>query len=345
MQSTRAKGSYALPGKESTQNPGFMLACVLATTVLLSAPVTAQRPVEGYPTRSVTIIVPFVAGAVTDLETRLYAQKLTELTGRTFVVDYKPGAGSMIGTAAVAKAAPDGYTLLTATPSLSIAPLLHKNLSFDPINDFTFVSMISKRAPLLLATPSLPVKNVTEYIAYARANPGKLNIGTSGSTGGAHLSMEWLHHSTHTKATFIHYKGGAHSFTALMAGEVHVAIGSLIAMMGHVRAGRARILGVTSAERIKILPDIPTVAEQGVPGFEYAPWLGFAVPRTTPAAIVSRLNAELVRVARTPELAERLADDATLMIGSTPEQFALAVTTEAARWRRLVDETGMKLDH
>jgi tripartite-type tricarboxylate transporter receptor subunit TctC len=312
----------------------------MLATAALSAPAAAQRPADSYPARAVTVIVPFAAGAVTDLEARLYAQKLTELTGRTFVVDYKPGAGSMIGTAAVARAAPDGYTLLVATPSLSIAPLLHKNLGFDPINDFTFVSMVSKRAPLLLATLSLPVKNVVEYIA----NPGKLNIGTSGSTGGAHLSMEWLHHSTNTKATFIHYKGGAHSFTALMAGEVHVAVGSLIAMMGNVRAGKAKILGVTSAERVKILPDIPTVAEQGVPGFEYAPWLGFAVPRTTPAAIVARLNAELVKVARTPELAERLADDATLMIGSTPEQFTLAVNTEAARWRKLVHETGMKLE-
>ena len=327
------------------QYTGFMpAACVFATAFLLSAPVAAQRPADSYPSRPVTIIVPFAAGAVTDLETRLYAQKLTELTGRTFVVDYKPGAGSMIGSAYVAKAAADGYTLLTATPALSIAPLLYKNLSFDPIRDFAFVSMISKRAPLLLATPSLPAKNVTEYIAYARANPGKLNIGTSGPSGGAHLSMEWLHHSTHTKATFIHYKGGAPSFTALMGGEVHVAIGSLIAMMAQVRAGKVRILGVTSAERVKILPDIPTVAEQGVPGFEYAPWLGFAAPRATPAAIVARLNAELVKVARSPELAERLADDATLMIGSSPEQFTQAVGAEAARWRKLVDETGMKLE-
>ena len=317
----------------------------LATAVLLSAPVAAQRQEDSYPSRPVTIIVPFAAGAVTDLETRLYAQKLTESTGRTFVVDYKPGAGSMIGSAYVAKAAADGYTLLTATSALSIAPLLYRNLGFDPLKDFIFVSMISKRAPLLLATPSLPVKNVAEYIAYARANPGRLNIGTSGSTGGAHLSMEWLHHITNTKATFIHYKGGANSFTALMAGEVHVAIGSLIAMMPQVRAGRARILGVTSAERVKVLPDIPTVAEQGVPGFEYAPWLGFAVPRATPPAVVARLNAELVRVARTPELAERLADDATLMIGSTPQQFTQAVAAEASRWRKLVDETGMKLDH
>lgn len=318
-------------------------ACAIAAS--LAGTVAAQRPADSYPSRAVTIIIPFAAGAVTDLETRLYAQKLTELTGRNFVVDYKPGAGSMIGTAYVAKAAPDGYTLLTASSSLSIAPLLYKNLGFDPIKDFAFVSMISKRAPLLLATPSLPVKNVAEYIAYAKANPGKLNIGTSGPSGGAHLSMEWLHHSTRTKATFIHYKGGSLSFTALMSGEVHVAIGSVIAMMAQVRAGKAKILGVTSSERVKLLPDVPTVAEQGVPGFEYAPWLGFAVPRATPPAVVMRLNAELVKVAKAPELAERLADDATLMIGGTPEHFTQAVTAEAARWRKLIDETGMKLDH
>ena len=323
----------------------FTLTGACAIAAFLAGTVAAQRPADSYPSRAVTIIIPFAAGAVTDLETRLYAQKLTELTGRNFVVDYKPGAGSMIGTAYVAKAAPDGYTLLTASSSLSIAPLLYKNLGFDPIKDFAFVSMISKRAPLLLAMPSLPVKNVAEYIAYAKANPGKLNIGTSGPSGGAHLSMEWLHHSTRTKATFIHYKGGSLSFTALMSGEVHVAIGSVIAMMAQVRAGKAKILGVTSSERVKLLPDVPTVAEQGVPGFEYAPWLGFAVPRATPPAVVMRLNAELVKVAKAPELAERLADDATLMIGGTPEHFTQAVTAEAARWRKLIDETGMKLDH
>ena len=323
----------------------FMSMCAFAIVMVLSLPVAAQRPADSYPSRPVTIIVPFSAGAVTDIETRLYAQKLTELTGRNFIVDYKAGAGSMIGSAHVAKSPADGYTLLVATQALSIAPLIYKNLNFDPIKDFTFVSMISKRAPMLLATPSLPVKNVSEYIAYARANPGKLNIGTSGPSGGAHLSMVWLHHITNTKATFIHYKGGALSFTALMGGEVHVAIGSVIAMMPNVKAGKARILAMTSAERAKILPDIPTVAEQGVPGFEYAPWLGFAVPRGTPAATVAQLNALLVSVAKTPDLAARLADDATLMIGSTPDQFAQVIAAEYSRWRKLIDETGMKLEH
>ena len=224
----------------------------LATAIALSGPAAAQRPTDSYPSRPATIIVPFAAGAVTDIETRLYAQKLTESTGRSFVVDYKTGAGSMIGSAHVAKAAADGYTLLATTQAISIAPLLYKNLSFDPLKDFVFVSMMSKRAPMLLATPSLPVKSVTEYIAYARANPGKINIGTSGPAGGAHLSMVWLHHTTNTKATFIHYKGGALSFTALMGGEVDVTIGSVIAMMPNVRAGKARILAVTSAERAKL---------------------------------------------------------------------------------------------
>jgi tripartite-type tricarboxylate transporter receptor subunit TctC len=316
----------------------------LAFVVLLSV-AGAARAAESYPARPVTIIVPFAAGAVTDLETRLYAQRLTELTGRNFIVDYKTGAGSMIGTAYVAKAPADGYTVLAATQAVSIAPIVYRNLGFDPIRDLAYVSMLSKRAPMLLATPSLPVKNVAEYLAYTKANPGKINIGTSGPSGGAHLSMAWLHHITNTKATFIHYKGGALSFTALMGGEVQVAIGSVIAMMPNVKAGKAKVLGMTSAERAKILPEIPTVAEQGVPGFEYAPWLGFAVPRATPAAVVARLNAELVNVVKTPELAARLADDATMMIGSSPEHFTQAVTAEAARFRKLVDETGMKLEH
>jgi tripartite-type tricarboxylate transporter receptor subunit TctC len=320
----------------------LMRACAAAAVAL--APVVSTGAAESYPARAVTIIVPFAAGAVTDIETRLYAQKLTELTGRNFIVDYKTGAGSMIGTGYVAKAPADGYTLLAATQAVSIAPLIYKNLGFDPIKDFTFVSMMSKRSPMLLATPSLPVKNVTEYLAYVRANPGKVNIGTSGPSGGAHLSLAWLHHVTNTKATFIHYKGGALAFTALMGGEVQISVGSVIAMMPNVKAGKVKLLAVTSAERAKILPDVPTVAEQGVPGFEYAPWLGFAVPRATPAAVVARLNTELVNVARAPELAARLADDATLMIGSSSAEFTQAVTAEAARFRKLVDETGMKLE-
>ena len=323
----------------------FISACACAAALVVCSPVAAQRTPEAAPPRPLTIIVPFAPGAVTDIETRLYAQKLTEMTGRNVVVDNKPGAGSMIGTAYVAKAAADGSVLLTATSALSIAPLIYNNLTFDPIKDFTYVSMLSKRAPMLLATPSLPVKNVAEYLAYVRANPGKVNVGTSGASGAGHLSLLWLHHSTNTKATFIHYKGGALTFIALMSGEVQLAIGSVIAMMPNVKAGKARILGVTSAERAKILPDVPTVAEQGVPGFEYAPWLGFAAPRATPAAVVARLNAELLGVAKSPELAAKLADDATMMIGSTPQQFTQAVMAEAARWRKLVAETGMKLEH
>ena len=323
----------------------IMLACAIATTVVFSLHVSAQPSGDNWPSsRPVTIVNPFTPGAVTDIEGRLYAQKLSENTGKSFILDYKPGAGAMVGAGFVAKAPADGHTLLIATSGLTIAPLIFDNLGFDPLKDIAYVSMMTKRAPPLVANPKFPPNNGAEYIAYARANPGKINFGTSGATGAGHLSMQVLHQLTGTKATFIHYKGGSATFNAVMSGELDVAIGSVIAAMPLVKAGKVKVLGIMSAQRVPQFPDMPSIAETTVAGWEYAPWMGFATAAKTPSALLNRVNAELVKVARDQALGEKLASDATIMVGNTRQDFTQFVTNEAARWRKVVADIGLKLE-
>lgn len=315
-----------------------------AGLALLSGSAAAQGAAASYPTRTVTVIVPFAPGAGTDIESRLYAQKLSEALGRSFVVDYKPGAGSTIGGAYVAKSAPDGYTLMSATPSNGIASLLYKDLTYDPIKDFAFISMMSKRPSMLIASNKFPPRDVREYMQYARDNPGKINMATSGAGGVAHLSMEHLHHATKTRVTFVHFKGGGPANVSVMSGQVDVVIASVAAMMNQIRAGKARAIGVTSLQRLKLLPDVPTVSEQALQGWEYAQWVGLTAPAATPRPIINKLAGELAKIAWDPELAQKFADDATEMIGNTPEQFTAYVVSEAARWKKLIDDIGIKLD-
>ena len=323
----------------------IMLACAIATTVVFSLHVSAQPSGDNWPSsRPVTIVNPFTPGAVTDIEGRLYAQKLSENTGKSFILDYKPGAGAMVGAGFVAKAPADGHTLLIATSGLTIAPLIFDNLGFDPLKDIAYVSMMTKRAPPLVANPKFPPNNGAEYIAYARANPGKINFGTSGATGAGHLSMQLLHQLTNTKVTFIHYKGGGPTQTAVMSGEVDVIISSVIGARGIVKSGKVKVIAMLSAQRTPAMPGVPTMAEQTVSSWEYPAWLGIATTGATPVATLNRINAELVKVARDPVLAEKLADDASLMIGNTRQEFTQFVNGEAARWAKLVKDLGIKLE-
>ncbi len=319
-----------------------LIHALLTATALISGGVAAQGT-DSYPSRPVTIIVPLSPGAAVDIETRMYAQKLSESTGRSFLVDYKPGAGTTIGAAHVAKAAPDGYTLLAVTPSLTVSTLAYANLPFDPFKDLTPLSLMSKRPSLFIVTPSLPVKNMTEYLAYAKANPGKLNIGTSGAGGLGELALGWLHQMGNMNVQLVHYKGGAPAYTAVMSGEVHAVLGSVAAMLSNIKAGKARAIAVSTLERSSFLPDMPTIAEQGFPGFEYAQWIGISGPAGIPAAVISRLSLELPKAAKAPEILQKLASDGTLMVGSTPEQFRQHIATEAARWRKVAQDTGIKL--
>ncbi len=326
------------------RHSGLTFPTALALAIYLSSPGTAIAQVDSWPCKSVTIVNPFLPGGVTSLEALLYGQKLRENTGKTVVIDYKPGAGTMIGTGLVVNAAPDGCTLLVATPALTIAPLVYDNLRFDPIKDLAYLSMMSKRAVMLAANPKVPFNTGGEYIAYAKANPGKINFGTAGQAGSAHLSMQLLHQLTSTTATFVHYKGGTSVFAALMSGEVDVTMGSASSYMPLLKAGKIKSLGVTSLQRHPTLPDMPTISESIKASWEYAPFLGFAMSAKTPGATLDRINADLVKVAKGPGLAEKLESDLTIMVGSSRQEFTSFVTAESARWRKVVADGRIKLE-
>ena len=298
---------------------------------------------DAWPARPVTWVVASSPGGGVDFESRLYAQKLTEAFGKPFVLDYKPGAGSTIGAGVVAKAAPDGYTILSMTPSHTISPLVYPSLPYDLNRDFTPISLTSKRPSLFMVHPSFPAKDFKEYIALGRKNPEKYNIGTSGSGTIGHLALAWMHSLIGVKVTYVHFKGSSPSYAALISGQIDGVIGAPVAMGPHIRSGKARALITTTAERIKVLPDVPTLQELGYKDFEYAQWIGVVGPAKMPAPIVNKLSAELAKIVKMPDVYAKVADDGTIMIGSTPEQLGKYIADEAARWRRVVAETGIQL--
>ncbi len=318
------------------------LACLMALAFCPGAAL-AQKP-EPFPSKAITFINPLAAGGPQEVETRLYAQKIMENTGWKIVVDFRAGAGGTLGQNYVAKAAPDGHTLLTTSSSYVITPALYPDLPFDPVKDLAPVSLISTRGNMLVVSNTLPVKSVTEYIAYARANPGAINFGTSGAGGAVHLPGAWLHNMTNTKVTFVHYKGTGPLLPDLVTGRIHATYAFPVATMSFIKSGKLRPLGMTSADRFVTLPDIPAVREQ-VPGFDYTSWLGALAPGRTPTAVVTRLSAEFARMAKDPEIVRKLRDEYYFVaVGSTAEEFRKYMAPQFDIWKNLVRDTGIKLE-
>ena len=257
----------------------------------------AQSAADSFPSKPITMVVPLAPGASVDIETRLYAHRLSENLKSQVVVDYKPGAGTMLGAGYVAKAPADGHTLLSTSSSFAAASALYESLPFDPIKDLAPISLMSKAPYMLLVHPSVPAKSIQEFVALAKSKPGKINFGTSGQGGLPHILGEWLHNATGTKVTFVHYKGGGPAYAAVISGEIDAAFAGLAPMMPHVKSGKVRAIGVTTAARSKVIPDVPSIAEQGVPDYDVASWIGVFAPGRTPAAIVNKLGAELAKVA------------------------------------------------
>ena len=320
---------------------GALRPLLCAAAMLTACPVQAQGAAEAWPQRPVTLIVPFSPGATVDIETRLYGNRLAQLTGGSFVVDFKPGAGTLIGLGYVAKSRPDGHVLGAMTPTVTIARLTLPDSNFDPLKDLAPISLMSIRPVIFLVHPSLPVGTLKEFIAYAKANPGKVNVGTSGAGGLAELGWGWFNSITGIKTTLVHYKGGAPALAAILAGEVHMFLGGFSTATGPIKSGRLKALAISTPERSKKMPDLPTVSEQGVP-FDYVQWIGIAAPGGTPPALIRRISAELAKVAKTPEVEAKLEFDGTILVGSTPERFRDIVTEEISRWTRVAKETGMK---
>jgi tripartite-type tricarboxylate transporter receptor subunit TctC len=296
-----------------------------------------------YPAKPVRVIVASGAGGPSDIQSRLLAQKLSDSLKRQFVVENRPGAGGTIGYGVAAKAAPDGYTLLSVVPTLTFSPALHKDLPFDPVKDFAPISLVG-RAPYIAAVhPSLPVKSLREFIALALAKPGALAMGqTNGSPN--HLAAMYFISAADVKIRVIPYKAFSQALVDVIAGEVQMVFGSPLNTLPHVRSGKLRALAVSSAKRSIMLPDLPTVAESGVPGYEVTSWYGWVAPAGTPPGIVNLLSAELVRAIRLPEVATALANDGAEVVGTTPVEFQQLIAVEVPRWRKIVESSGMRLE-
>ncbi len=309
--------------------------------LLASSGAWSQGTQGNWPVKPVTIVVATAPGASNDIESRMYGQKLTEALGQPFVIDYKPGAGTSASAIYVAKSAPDGYTMLCISSSFSAASALYKTLPYDPLKDFTPVSLMSKRWTVIVTHPAVPYKTVPEYIAYTRANPGKVNIATTGAGSGPHVNAAWLHSLVKTQVTYIHYKSAAAMQGDLLAGRVDATYGSLITSMPNIRAGKSRLLAIGNADRSTVYPDVPTVAET-VPGFDYSSITGYLAPAHLPPVILTRLNAEMVKASKSPDIAKRLEAEGGIPVGSSPAQFAQFLAVDIPRYRKLVDELGIK---
>jgi tripartite-type tricarboxylate transporter receptor subunit TctC len=315
-------------------------ACALLSLAL--GGVHAAEP--SYPVRPLRVIVPQSAGGSTDLVARLYGQKLSEALGQPVIVDNRPGAGSIIGTDLVAKATPDGYTLLVVASSITLNPTLHKNLPFDPIRDLAPISQLSAFPNMLTLHPSVPAKSVKELIALAKAKPGQLNYGSSGTATGTHLSAELFKLMAGVDMVHVPYKGGAPAVTALLGGQVQLNFATLPSVLPHVRANRLRALGVTTAKRSTAAPDVPTIAEAGVPGYDHGPWNGMLAPARTPKAVVTRLNSEVAKAARSQEIRNVLAQDGAEPVGDSAEAFGTIIREETVKWAKVIRAAGIQAD-
>ena len=319
-------------------------AAVCSLVVLPFGIALGQGAVDDYPSRPVTIVVPSDGNSTINTETRLFTQSITARTGKTFVIENKGGAGTTIGTAFVAKSKPDGYTLLSTNAAFVITPSIYPDLSYDNVKDFAPITMLDTHVYVLLVHPSAPFRSVRDYIAYARRNPEELNFSTTGVGGVTHLAGALLHYMTRTKVTFVHYKAPNQRILDLMSGRVNATITAPLNAMPLMNAGKLRGIGITSSVRIPLLPDLPTVAEQGVPGYEFGSWGGILAPARTPSVVIGRLNAMFVQAVKDPEIVRKLESDGTIMVGNRPEQFRQHIVLETDRWRKLIKATGMKID-
>jgi tripartite-type tricarboxylate transporter receptor subunit TctC len=309
---------------------GFAIAALLVAG-------SAHGQTAEWPARPVRVIVAQSPGGGTDIQARMFSTRLSESMGRQFLVENRTGAGNTIGFAYVAKAPPDGYTLLAVTPSFTFSPALYKDLGYDPMRDFAPISNVTQAPYLLLVNPSLPVRSVKEWIAHAKAQPGKLNAGVGGAGSFTHLAMAWLSDSAGVDVSFIPYKGTGPVLIDLMAGQLGTTFGNVLSSLPHVKSGKLRALATSMNRRSTVLPDLPTIAESGFPDYNLNTWHGWAGPAGTPAAIVNRMSGELARMVKSPQIAEQLAADGGEPVGSTPEEFRKLIASEVPRWRRVVE--------
>lgn len=314
---------------------------VLATTALAALPAFAQ---SAYPTRPVKFTVPFPAGGPVDVTARAMAQKLGELWGQSGIVDNRAGAGGIVGAEIAAKQPADGYNLFVCAIHHSVLPALKPGLTYDIEKDFVPVSFGAMFPVILVAHPSLPVKNVAELVALAKKEPGKIAFSSSGNGGGTHLAGELFNMQAGVQLQHIPYKGSAPAMTDLLGGQVQLMFADAPTALPQIRAGKVRALGVASAQRSALLPELPTIAESGVPGYEAYSWAGLLAPKGTPPDIVAKISADLQKVMTQPDVKQRLYDAGAEAMPTTPEKFAQMLRSEIAKWGKVVKTANIKMD-
>jgi tripartite-type tricarboxylate transporter receptor subunit TctC len=303
---------------------------------------TAQP--QDYPAKPIRVVVPFPPGGGTDLMARTVVQKLGESLGATIVIDNRGGAGGTIGTELVAKSPPDGYVLLVVSASHAINPGLYRKLPYDSVRDFAPVTMLTSGPGLLVVHPSVPVRTVKEFIALARSRPGQLNYASAGIGTPPHLAGELFKTLAGVDIVHVPYKGNGPAYTDLIGGHVSVMFPTIPTAIPHVRAGKLRALAVTTRSRTAITPELPTISESGVPGYDVSSWYGLLAPAGTPAAAVARLQREIAKVLRLPDVSEKLMAQGLDLVGNTPEEFAAILKSEIAKWAKVVTASGARVD-
>jgi tripartite-type tricarboxylate transporter receptor subunit TctC len=311
---------------------------------LLAAAFAAPTLAQSYPAKPVRIVVPYPPGGPNDIVARTVGQKLSEQLGQPVIVDNKPGASGNIGAEMVAKSPADGYTLLLLTTGHTINPSLYPKLGYDLQKDLAPVTQLTAGPMVVVVNPSLPAKNIKELVALAKAKPGSLNFGSAGNGSSTHLAPELFSSMAGIKMNHIPYKGSAPALTDLMAGQIQVAFDFMISAMPHVKSGKINALAVTSTARSPVAPDLPTVAESGVPGFEVIGWNGLVAPARTPKEIVAKLSAELKKALDQPDTKERFAAQGFSASWTPPEKFGAYIESEHAKWAKVVKDSGAKID-
>ena len=317
----------------------------LALPAILSATLFAGCCfAQPYPAKSVRIIVPFTPGGAVDIVGGTLGEKLSASLGQPFVVDNRPGAGGIVGSELVARSAPDGYTLLAVSSAHATNPTLFAKISYNTERDFAPVSLVASSSYMLVAHPSVPVRTVRELIAFAKARPGQLNYAGGAVASLPHLSGELFNLMTGVKLIYVPYKGSAQVTTVVLGGEVPLMFSNMLAIMPFVHSGRFRALGVTGLSRVPAAPEVPTIHESGLPGYEVAGWYGLLAPAGTPREIVARLNAQIAAAMRAPDIVKRYSSEGADPVGSTPEAFAEVITRDIAKWAKVIKASGARVE-
>jgi len=321
----------------------FIRIAMLSIVALLASTTAIAQP-AAYPTKPIRIVVAYTPAGATDILARTIGQKLTEAWAQAVIIDNRPGANGNIGTEYAAKATPDGYTLLMVTAGThGINPGLYRKLGFDAVKDFAPVSLVAMVPNVFVVNNAVPTKDLKEFIAYAKANQGKLNYGSPGNGSTAHLSMELFKSMTGIQMVHVPYKGSAGVLADLIGGQIVVTMDNMPPYVPQVKAGKIRALAVSPARRSPALPDVPTVAEAGVPGYDSGAWFGLVAPANTPKDLVAKLSREIARILKLPDVSARLADLGAESVGGTPEQFSAHIKAEIAKWAKVIRDANVEL--